>query len=45
LINIPANKIEPANGASTWAKGNQTWKGNLGILTAKLAKKAKKIQF
>ena len=43
LINIPANITEPATGASTWAKGNQIWNGNIGILTAKLAKKHKNI--
>ena len=39
LINIPAKITDPATGASTWAKGNQIWNGNIGILTAKLAKK------
>ena len=31
---------EPAVGASTWASGSQVWTGHIGILTAKLAKKA-----
>jgi hypothetical protein len=31
---------EPAVGASTWASGSQVCTGHIGILTAKLAKKA-----
>ncbi len=31
---------EPAVGASTCASGSQVWTGHIGILTAKLAKKA-----
>ena len=31
---------EPAVGASTWASGSQVWTGHIGILTAKVAKKA-----
>jgi hypothetical protein len=45
LINIPASNTEPATGASTWACGNQIWKGNLGILTANDAKKHKKMGY
>ena len=41
FIKIPANKTEPATGASTCACGNQIWNGNLGIFTAKLAKNPK----
>src|SRR6201996_9327845 len=37
---IPARMTEPAVGASTWASGSQVWTGHIGILTAKLAKKA-----
>jgi hypothetical protein len=45
LIKIPASITDPAKGASTCAKGNQIWKGNIGTLTAKLAKKHKNIIF
>src|SRR5271154_6251821 len=37
---IPARTPDPAVGASTWASGSQVWTGHIGILTAKLAKKA-----
>ncbi len=37
---MPARITEPAVGASTWASGSQVWTGHIGILTAKLAKKA-----
>src|SRR6185312_10533164 len=37
---MPARMTEPAVGASTWASGSQVWTGHIGILTAKLAKKA-----
>ena len=40
----PANKTEPAVGASTWASGNQVWTGHIGILTANEAKKANQSQ-
>src|SRR3982750_4726994 len=37
---MPAKMTEPAVGASTCASGSQVWTGHIGILTAKLAKKA-----
>src|ERR1700755_1956721 len=37
---MPARMTEPAVGASTCASGSQVWTGHIGILTAKLAKKA-----
>src|ERR1700761_1360215 len=37
---MPARITEPAVGASTCASGSQVWTGHIGILTAKLAKKA-----
>src|SRR3954470_8991728 len=40
LSRMPARITEPAVGASTWASGSQVWTGHIGILTAKLAKKA-----
>jgi hypothetical protein len=30
--------MDPANGASTWARGNHIWKGINGVLMAKLKK-------
>jgi len=32
FIITPANKIDPASGASECAKGNQRWKGTKGVL-------------
>ena len=40
--NKAANIIDPIVGASLWAKGNQVWKGNIGILIKK--EKNKNIQ-
>src|SRR5690349_8972863 len=40
----PARITEPAVGACTWASGSQVWTGHIGILTAKLAKKASQSQ-
>lgn len=40
--NRPAKIIDPGVGASTWASGNQVWRGTSGILVAK--PKKKKIQ-
>src|SRR3982750_1895841 len=40
LSRMPARMTEPAVGASTCASGSQVWTGHIGILTAKLAKKA-----
>src|ERR1043165_9009522 len=37
---IAARITEPAVGAWTWASGSQVWTGHIGILTAKLARKA-----
>ncbi len=31
---MPARITETGVGASTWASGNQVWKGNMGILMA-----------
>ena len=42
---IPAKSIEPAVGASQCASGNQTWKGIIGIFTAKEKKKASQQSF
>ena len=40
-FNITAARImDPAKGASAWALNNQIWKGNKGVLTAKLIKNA-----
>ncbi len=36
---------EPAVGACTCASGSQVWTGHIGILTAKLAKKASHNQY
>jgi len=41
---IAARITEPAVGASTCASGNHVWTGHIGILTAKLAKKASQSQ-
>ena len=40
---MAASTTEPPVGASTCASGNQVCTGNIGILTAKAARKAKKI--
>src|SRR5258705_10818852 len=40
----PARITEPAVGAWTCASGSQVWTGHIGILTAKLAKKASQSQ-
>src|ERR1700742_1642152 len=40
LSRMPARMTDPAVGASTCASGSQVWTGHIGILTAKLAKKA-----
>lgn len=37
--NRPAKIIDPGVGASTWASGNQVWRGTSGILVAKPKKK------
>ena len=34
----PVSTIDPANGASTWARGSHIWKGISGVLMAKLRK-------
>ena len=34
---------EPAVGASVWASGSHVWNGNIGTLTAKPRKNARKI--
>ena len=39
---MPARMTEMGVGASTWASGNQVWKGNIGILMAKPMKSATK---
>ena len=40
-----ARITEPAVGASVWASGSQVWNGNIGTLTAKPRKNARKIHF
>ena len=37
---MPARITDPAVGAWTWASGSHVWTGHIGILTAKLEKKA-----
>ena len=44
IFNMTAARItEPAVGASVWASGSHVWSGNIGTLTAKPRKKARKI--